>query len=124
MNDENPYGNQLRDIDRSPVEFYNWNILSGSVLMKCTRCGSKFGVVTGGHGNSGPPGHYFIAGIVFLVMGIALAFAGILVWAGVCCFGGFVFVGWAFLARSECFNPDCPKCGFENSRSLIKPWSF
>jgi hypothetical protein len=92
--------------------------------MKCANCGNSFNVVTGGMGNSGPPGQYFIVGILQLLAAVVLAVLGVQIWPWVCLFGGFVMVGWAFEARSECFTPVCPQCKHENTRSIIKPWSL
>ncbi|MEP6671005.1 MAG: hypothetical protein ABJF10_17730 [Chthoniobacter sp.] len=89
--------------------------------MRCSKCGGKVKYVSGGHGNSEPPGCYFWVGIVALIVtltGFGLGHT----WVG---YGGLLFavplIGWAFVARGEGYGNRCTAC---DQREKSYPWSL
>lgn len=92
--------------------------------MRCRECSESFRVVTGGMGNSGPPGQYFVVGIAFLA-GATLCFGlAVSIWPWALLVFAVIMLAWSRTATSECFNPTCPHCEFENDRNIIRPWSM
>ena len=89
--------------------------------MKCEKCGSKFELAMGGHGNSSEPGWYFRFAVAFALAALILLSLRIFEWALLNMVFAAIMGGWAKEATSEGYPAECPRCGHV---SKVRPWSL
>jgi len=91
------------------------------MTMQCSKCGAEVKYVTGGMGNSSPPGWYFRLGMASALVGAG----GLLLdwpWiAGYFGFAALAFIGWSFVAQGDGYGNRCTQCDHTNQSY---PWSM